>query len=208
LIISRNSHELVTLLVGKGTNVKKFVLHKDFACYYSPVFKAAFNGNFIEGQTQEYHLEDVSEETAQFLVQWIYHQTLTIAQLDNGGAYIRKEWRDLVHLWVLADKLLIPRLQNVVLRYLYQVMIRIKTTPFSIIPYVYEHTTSNSPLRRFVVDYCASKLKPEKLQKFPQDFPSEMVTDLAIVWANMIPMTKRKVLLKPKNVANYDVPEN
>jgi hypothetical protein len=40
---------MVTLLVGIGENPVRFVIHKEFACHYSPVFKAAFNSNFIEG---------------------------------------------------------------------------------------------------------------------------------------------------------------
>ena len=32
---------MVTILVGKGDEPAKFMVHKDFACHYSPVFKAA-----------------------------------------------------------------------------------------------------------------------------------------------------------------------
>src|ERR1700678_3199043 len=34
---------LVTFLIGPGNNPKKFVVHKEVACYHSRVFDAAFN---------------------------------------------------------------------------------------------------------------------------------------------------------------------
>jgi hypothetical protein len=198
---------MVTLLVGK-IRVKKFVIHKDFACYYSPVFQTRFNDDLIEGQlVKEFELEDVSEDTAKFLVQWIYHQTLTIAQIENGGTYIRTEWCALHQLWVLADKLLIPRLQNAVLRYLIQIRDLAKIVPTSTISYVYMNTAPSSPLRRFVADYCASKLGIERLQASPETFLKEMLLDLAIVWGTAL-STRKRTALKPNNLANYDVPEN
>lgn len=72
--MSSNSHELVTFLVGKEPNVKKLVLHKESACFFSVVLNRAFNPPAsVGGQTQEYRLGDTSEVAVKFLVQWIYH---------------------------------------------------------------------------------------------------------------------------------------
>jgi hypothetical protein len=38
------------VILSAGKSDQKFIVHKKFACYYSPVLKAAFNSNFIEGQ--------------------------------------------------------------------------------------------------------------------------------------------------------------
>ncbi|TVY35540.1 hypothetical protein LOCC1_G005517 [Lachnellula occidentalis] len=180
-----NSHELVTLLVGQGPNEKKFVVHKESACFYSPVFKAAFNSSFIEGQTQEYRFDDVSEGTVQFLVQWLYHQELSLVPLEDGK-YKQDEFTSVVELWILADKLLITPLQNLALREIYKLG-RPKGTSIShVIPYVYSNTGPGSPLRRFVVDLCASKLSASTYLKTPQRFPQAMLIDLATVLAGAI----------------------
>ncbi len=54
-----------------------FIVHKDFICHYSPFFAAAFNGSFIEGQTQTMTFNDVHSVPFGVLVNWIYTQTIT-----------------------------------------------------------------------------------------------------------------------------------
>jgi hypothetical protein len=51
---------IVTFLIGPGDSPKKFIVHKEHACHHSPILNAAFNGNFVEGQTQTYRIEDTS----------------------------------------------------------------------------------------------------------------------------------------------------
>ncbi|KAG4424720.1 hypothetical protein IFR04_002068 [Cadophora malorum] len=116
----------VTFLIGPEPNPTKFVVHREFACYHSKVLNAAFNSNFIEGQTQTYQLEDTTPGTFKLLVQWLYTQKLKISQLtcpEQFGGLAEKVDRDadvcwyeedmnLARLWVLADRLGMPKLQN------------------------------------------------------------------------------------------------
>jgi hypothetical protein len=53
-------------------------VHKEFACFASPVFDAAFNSNFIEGQTQTYKLDDTTSRAFRLLTQWLYFEKLKI----------------------------------------------------------------------------------------------------------------------------------
>lgn len=73
--------EFVTLIVGKEPNEKKYVIHKRFACSYSPVFKSAFNSDFQERQTQICRLEDANDGAVQLLVQWLYAKKLDLSLL-------------------------------------------------------------------------------------------------------------------------------
>ncbi|TVY41599.1 hypothetical protein LOCC1_G007765 [Lachnellula occidentalis] len=78
-----NTKELVTFKIGKDDKIKTFVVHKEFACHYSPVLKAAFNSDFIEGQTQTYVLEDIGPygiETFTLFVKWLYTQKLDLLE--------------------------------------------------------------------------------------------------------------------------------
>ena len=50
----------------------KFVIHKDFICYYSPFFAVSFNGNSEEGRTQMMKLCDVDPALFAIVVNWIY----------------------------------------------------------------------------------------------------------------------------------------
>ncbi|PVH71450.1 hypothetical protein DL98DRAFT_596956 [Cadophora sp. DSE1049] len=104
--------EMVTFYTGED----------EFACAYSPVLKTAFNSNFIEGQTQTY-LEDIPIEAFRMLIKWFHTQKIErfdFADIDTDsadwetrGALAEEHSVNLVHLWIVADKLLIARLQNI-----------------------------------------------------------------------------------------------
>ncbi|CZR51151.1 uncharacterized protein PAC_01026 [Phialocephala subalpina] len=51
-----DAQKFVKLYPGTDPNAPPFVVHKDWVCHYSSVLNAAFNSNFLEGQTQEYRL--------------------------------------------------------------------------------------------------------------------------------------------------------
>jgi hypothetical protein len=54
------------------------VVHKEFACYHSPVLKAAFDGEFIESKTKTYELHDIEGPVAQLFVNWLYTQKVDL----------------------------------------------------------------------------------------------------------------------------------
>ena len=77
---NRDCQSVVTLLTGpKGTPL---IVHKAIACKHSPVFRAAFNSEFREGQEQMYELEDRSEDTIRVLIKWLYSQELDLKQVQ------------------------------------------------------------------------------------------------------------------------------
>jgi hypothetical protein len=83
--------------------------------------------------TQSYTMEDVEDSVFQLLVQWLYQQKfeydVTQAEADSLRQYstntekfekllfskITKRQESLIKLWVLADRLAMPTLQNTVL---------------------------------------------------------------------------------------------
>jgi hypothetical protein len=92
----------------------KFMIHKDLICYHSPFFKAAFNGNFLEGQTQEMTLE-ADVVAFGIVVSWFYTKKL----VNSDG-----KTPDLITLaqsWILAEYFKMPKLQN-------QIMVEIHVT--------------------------------------------------------------------------------
>ena len=165
---------MVTLVVGGSDNPVKFTLHKDFACHYSPVFHAAFNSNFIEGQTQTYHLEDAQDKVVTLLVKWIY--TRRIATTDNDTDY-----GNLITLWILADKLCIPALQNAIIDQLFKIMPKpgCRITIIGSLEKIYNETAGGCQLQKFAVEVCAIHLKPDDVRETPQLFPTEFLIDYA-----------------------------
>ena len=80
----------------------------------------AFNSEFKEGRTQKYKLEDTNPDKFRVFVQWLYNQTLTYIYCEEDvkiysedhSTGCEKETISRIELWVLAEKLLIPQLQN------------------------------------------------------------------------------------------------
>lgn len=144
-------------------------------CNYSPVLKAAFNSTFVEGQTQIYKLDDTTNDTFTLFVQWIYKQTL---ENPTEASEISKHWAALTRLWVLAEKILIPHLQNQVLTNFDEYRKSIHNISTSEIPFIYENTKVGSPLRTLIVNHCAWYIKSSMFLDYPTYFPQEMLLDL------------------------------
>ncbi|PMD52237.1 uncharacterized protein K444DRAFT_709284 [Hyaloscypha bicolor E] len=147
-----NPFALVTLYAGNEENAKPFKLHTDFACHYSPVFKAAFNSGFTEGQYQEYRLDVEEEEVVRLLVEWFYTQALNTRQPEEklDDAATMEEDLILAKLCVLADKLLLPQMQNQVLDRVQEIRNAAGRIPTECLHYVYNNTPPGSPLRRWM----------------------------------------------------------
>lgn len=108
---------------GLPTKDVKFCIHKKFICYHSPFFAAAFNGPFIEGETQTMKLDDVDAKTFGIFTNWLYTQDL----MDGSGEYLI-DIADLSQLWILAQRFLMPRMQNQVMRVLHSALKRCSDT--------------------------------------------------------------------------------
>jgi hypothetical protein len=73
----------VTFIIGKEEKTTKFMINKEVVCFHSKVLDAAFNSNFIEGQTLENYLDDTSPGAFKLFMQWLYSQKLVLSALRN-----------------------------------------------------------------------------------------------------------------------------
>ncbi|KAE8446885.1 hypothetical protein EG329_011516 [Mollisiaceae sp. DMI_Dod_QoI] len=174
--------DLVTIVSKNGSKESKFSIHKEFACRASPVLKAAFESSFVEGQTQTYKL-DVSEDVIRALVRWIYTQDFKSVQITTGK-FDQAEAMTLVQLWVLADKLLMPKLQNMLIREIDKARKTTKIIPTCCFQYVWENTAEESPLRILFIHECAMHIDSGWNKKLLSTFPHEMLQELIIAMSN------------------------
>ncbi|KAL2072754.1 hypothetical protein VTL71DRAFT_12097 [Oculimacula yallundae] len=167
--------DIVTLIAGEDLSEKPMNVHKEVACHYSPVLKAAFNRRFQEGESQTYRIED-----------YMYNRNLDIDSFDPIPADKNLADKMLIEIWVLADKLLIPGLQNFAIFELEDLGKRYKTTSTDCLEYVYERTPSGSPLRKFFLQQCAFNVTSKRFLERPEQFPKEMLLKLATVMNDAI----------------------
>jgi hypothetical protein len=203
---------MVTFLVGPGDAPKKFIIHKERVCHHSPVLKAAFNGNFIEGETQTYRVEDTSPGAFRMFTRWVYDQDLDLVQLkilDQKQRDVRWEMGEAGHvedlelaeLWVLADKMAMPKLQNFIVRQIVEIRNQCRWVAIRTLPYVYKKTAVGSPLRRLMVSEVAQHGRKHHFNR-TDDFPYEFLMDLAKHKIGYLPATKAQ---QESDVSNFFV---
>jgi hypothetical protein len=154
------------------------------------VLNAAFSSDFEEGRSQTYRFEDIRASAFRLLVQWLYTKKIDTERDFNSDSVALEDPEieklqtaqdlDLVQLWIVADRLLIPSLQNQVMKELSSLWgfdgLREPTTKW--IAHAYEHTAPGSPLRLLAVDVSAYLLRLSRFED-SSDFPHEMLFDLA-----------------------------
>jgi hypothetical protein len=77
--------------------------------------KLLLSGTFIEGCTQTYQFRDTTEAAFVLFVRWMYSQNLENIGHNSitNHRYRRKSL--LIRSWILAEQLLVPHLQNIII---------------------------------------------------------------------------------------------
>lgn len=180
-------------------------MHQELICFYSPYFKAAFKGGFQEATTGEVVLDDVDAEVFGLFVQWLYTQDIMDPDSSTTGETIKKQMPSTTHLielWLLAEYLQVPKLQNYVLK-----VIKEREKPLDLqnesFHILYERTESGSILRKFFVDLlCWSSMSGQTVLKMQHAIPSEMILDMLVLERDRrVNNIKRDPL---ENMSNYD----
>jgi hypothetical protein len=196
---------LVTFIIGKEEKSTKFIIHKEVVCFHSKVLDAAFNSNFIEGQTLEYYLDDTSPRAFKLFMQWLYSQKLVLFALRHpirkNAETMAGESRDLTMLWVLAGKLGMPSLQNAALVAIDDISIQHQRIANETFIYIENNTAADSPLRRYTMAACAS-FSPEDFATV--EIPHQILREFGVY------MLKRERGLEKKifNILDYFVKED
>jgi hypothetical protein len=204
---------MAKLYAGYESEAEAFVVHKEWACQASPVLKAAFNSDFIERQTQEYRLDvaGIDDDVVHLLVSWIYTRDIDLAYVEVEGSF--QEDRTfavhsvcLVKLWVLADKLLMPRFQNFIMARIDQLCSEEEAIAISMLRYVYNYTAIGSPLRKNITRRCAAATLSSRFCKEYEHFPPGFLIDLTLLLKSKMPEDIRATLIPSMSI--FDVSED
>lgn len=140
--------DIVKLIVGPKR--KEITVHKNLICAVSEVFKAAFDGSFAEGTSNEMYLPEDEPQSAQDLVSYCYRG-------HHMHGLSGQHPSDLVMLYIFCDKFQCNELKNLAMDHL-QDSLKQKDCFLSrpAIQVIFNNTTSMEfePLRR----YCAAEL--------------------------------------------------
>jgi hypothetical protein len=159
LTINSEPQELVTLHVGKDESKKIFQVYAILLSMHSEYFATALRTNFAEGQAKVFTLPDEDAAVFGYVIEWII--TGKIVEnirdpMDGWSSDVGNESAlDHFHaLWILADYLLMPALQNYVIERISSRQEVSNTLSNYEFPMIFEKCPLGSPLRRYVVDRC------------------------------------------------------
>jgi hypothetical protein len=126
-------------------------------------------------------------------MQWFYKQTFKHSTADSAtikeqsvarifgikppSTEIDSMYLNMVKLWILAERLIIPRLQNYIMGSLVGMSEKFWSTLW--MATAYESTSSDSPLRRFAVDVLLYQVPAYWKREYQNHFPRELLVDLA-----------------------------
>lgn len=145
--------ELAVIIANPGPDEQRFTVFQNVICSKSLFFDRALNGKFEESKTKEVVLRDVDIETLKAMIHWAYHQELP-------GQHSRYEdvegnMAHLARLWLLADQLLMPALQEKILERIFDSLDCYSFKPETVIE-IFQNTASGSLLRKIALWDVAS----------------------------------------------------
>lgn len=86
----------------------------------------------------------------------------------------------LAELWILAENLNIPVLQNATVEAIVKIANEWQAVPDTTFTYIYENTKDEtSPLRRLVVRQCIEHMSPETYIMQKEVFPKDLLCEIA-----------------------------
>lgn len=133
---------MVRIRVGDAGQI--FEVHRGVLCFYSDYCKAALNGQFLEASSDIF---DMSTETVgDFTIfrDWIYTR-----KLPDISTFA---WVNICRIWTFGARRQIPLLMNAAMDALIEKNRKENIIPVRQIPYIYQNTTTGSPLRQIIVD--------------------------------------------------------
>lgn len=148
-----------------------FALDKDLICKNSAYFEAAFNSDFSEAATQELEIEDVDIEIFRIFVHWL-HKGKLVGDDENRPSYTT-----LVKIWLFADSILAPKLQNLVIYDIDQARYEHDYFPSARLHLVYDNTAEGSPLRRLIVDTWNFTYRISTPENYPHQFLVDLINN-------------------------------
>ncbi|KAI9704986.1 MAG: hypothetical protein M1836_006766 [Candelina mexicana] len=143
-----------TILVAvggeNGHKAQEFIVHKTPICFHSSFFQKACDGRWVEAAHVQVNLPEDDPAVFEVLVQWLYAQKIEEAIINDD--FISTSLM-LVRLYLLADKLGIPRLKNISIDTFVEMFESKKLLPTEkIIAEIWKTTMAGCPFRQVCVD--------------------------------------------------------
>ena len=174
---------MVTLKVKTvADDLAVFLVHSGVICNVSPVFRAAFQGAFKEGEWKTLELKETPCHIVNDFVFWLYRGICPSPPKEDKEYLLRYAM-----MYTFAERYEILKMKGDVLTAAAHRASKNRFTPadVSATNYVYEYTLPGDGFRRLLVCIYAYKMDPvwfqgNKMENYYRQSPSEFVLDLVM----------------------------
>jgi hypothetical protein len=155
----------VQIKVSKDSQI--FNVHKALICRCSPYFDAAFKWAYQASSTAIISFPETSVRVFKLLLAWFYTQMIWIAGRDQPIPTPE----DLIDLYIFADQVQMPFLQNDTIAAIISVLQMQACVPTNKFRHIWENTSEHCPLRQLMVDICVWCAGPDifNIGSFPTE---------------------------------------
>lgn len=156
------------------------MIHKDLLVFYSDYFRGAFNGTFKEATEGKVSLPDERKDDFEIFNQFIYSRSLA----DGEGHTL--PWDQLIRVWLLGDKYLVPALQNSTMNSIRKKSDMENWVPTDKVKLIWKNTLPSSPLRKFILDQVVYEVDVDDLMSPGKEllWTREALADVARAFYN------------------------
>ncbi|KAK3938104.1 hypothetical protein QBC46DRAFT_365732 [Diplogelasinospora grovesii] len=159
------SNGKVTILVREDENTFHLDGKELYGC--SQFFASALTGGFREAEESIVRLPEIDAQTFRIFERWLSGQRIS--------GFKDLDWRLLCKFFVLTDYLQVSSVQEPLLSVLRLKRRESGSVPISQIPFIYDNTLSDSPLRRLWVGWVMELPAPEIFEDEKWEFPKEFL---------------------------------
>jgi hypothetical protein len=158
---SAAKQKFATVLVEESE--ERFVVHESLLTHHSEVFRRELSGTSRKAEDKMVKVFDTEPYIFECFVHWLYYQRFPdiskgddeeLAQIWGTLGGDHKIMENLIKMYVLGDRFIVPQLQRDTLAHLFRhIDYEDTTTPsISVVTYAFDRLHPNNPLCRFLVD--------------------------------------------------------
>ncbi|KAF7188782.1 hypothetical protein HII31_09705 [Pseudocercospora fuligena] len=190
---------IIRIKVGQ-TNPQIFDVHKGVLKFYSGYFRKVIenveNGRFAEAEENMITLPDEETEVFKLFQGWLYTRELP-----------KESQNPLIKLWCFGDRRAVPLLQNEAIDAIREVNYNLKTQPDHMLRFVFDHTTSDAPLRSFLITSIAARCTGSAFVERTENWPVEALHHLIKHFFDERPKRTPRDEFNKRNMCEWHVHE-
>jgi len=156
-------------------------VHRTTISDNSAFFEAAVSACWMDGNSKVVKLPETDTQEFEVYVHWVYTHDIDMTFMAEPSQATAPSWLNLSKIWILARYLQDMRLCNQVIDLCLEKLPRVPgfTITHTTLQYAWEHTMTDSPLRRLFTNIMVANVSVRRLDEYGHEYPFEIILSMA-----------------------------